>query len=244
MLAGGLVFMQRVTQERAKEEERSKKLATFDSEPYGRPNLGGPFRLVLATQDPTSGQAVGRKITHQDLLGRFALIYFGFTNCPDICPEELEKMSSVVGSVENRYGDILTPVFITCDPARDTIPKTAKYASEYHPKLLGLTGHWDDIKAVCKAYRVYFSTPPSADPDSDYLVDHSIFFYLMDPEGRFVEVFGRASDVPEVRTKVMQYIKQWKDAGLPISKGDVKETLTQDRNREVTSLAKPLSLTA
>lgn len=194
---------------------------------------------MLATTDPATGKPIGRKITHQDLLGRFSLVYFGFTNCPDICPEELEKMSAVVTAVENRLGQVVEPVFISCDPLRDTIDRTAAYAKDYHPKLLTLTGHWDDIKSVCKAYRVYFTTPPNADPNSDYLVDHSIFFYLMDPEGRFVEVFGRNSEVAETRDKVLQYVKQWKDAGLPLDISNTKSRLIEDRGRNVTSLDKP-----
>jgi protein SCO1/2 len=73
----------------------------------------------------------------------------------------------------------LVPVFITCDPARDTPPVLRPYLNEFHARLVGLTGGWEQIKAVCKLYRVYFSTPQGVQPGQDYLVDHSIYFYLM-----------------------------------------------------------------
>jgi len=73
----------------------------------------------------------------------------------------------------------LLPLFITCDPARDTPSVLKSYLAEFHPSMVGLTGTWEQVKAVCKAYRVYFSTPEGVKPGMDYLVDHSIYFYLM-----------------------------------------------------------------
>ena len=112
-------------------------------------------------------------------------VYFGFTHCPDICPEELDKMAQMLDLVSEklppsnpRTPDLL-PVFITCDPARDTPSVLKRYLAEFHPNLIGLTGTWEQIKAVCRSYRVYFSTPPGVKPGMDYLVDHSIYFYLM-----------------------------------------------------------------
>lgn len=106
-------------------------------------------------------------------------IYFGFTHCPDICPDELDKMAKMINQVRDKRGNVLNPLFITCDPARDTPPVIKGYLSEFHPDLIGLTGTWEQVKATCKAYRVYFSTPPHVQPGQDYLVDHSIYFYLM-----------------------------------------------------------------
>src|SRR4051794_5492753 len=85
----------------------------------------------------------------------------------------------------------LLPLFITCDPARDTPGVLKEYLAEFHKDIIGLTGSWDAIKDVCKKYRVYFSTPANVKQGQDYLVDHSIYFYLMDPEGDFVEAIGR-----------------------------------------------------
>ena len=106
-------------------------------------------------------------------------IYFGFTHCPDICPEELDKMAGMIDRVKAHAGNVLRPVVISCDPARDTPVVMKKYLEEFHPDMIGLTGTWEQIKATCKAYRVYFSTPSDVKPGQDYLVDHSIYFYLM-----------------------------------------------------------------
>lgn len=112
-------------------------------------------------------------------------MYFGFSHCPDICPEELDKMAMMLDIVEKKIPSSssrnpeLLPVFITCDPARDTPAVLKSYLAEFHSRLIGLTGTWEQVKAVCKSYRVYFSTPPGVKAGDDYLVDHSIYFYLM-----------------------------------------------------------------
>jgi protein SCO1/2 len=84
-----------------------------------------------------------------------------------------------------------------------------KYIVEFHPRLIGLTGSYDQVKAACKAYRVYFSTPPNASKDDDYLVDHSIFFYLMDPKGQFVDAFGKSQTADMVVEKVDTAIRTY-----------------------------------
>ena len=81
--------------------------------------------------------------------------------------------------------------------------------SDFHPRLVGLTGDYETVKKTCKAYRVYFSTPPNAKPSDDYLVDHSIFFYFMDPHGKFVDAFGKASTVEDVVARVQKEIGAW-----------------------------------
>lgn len=212
----GLFFYFR--HEKAKiEEAKRKKLE--EQAAVGRPRIGGPFSLVSST---------GHPFTHEDLLGSFSLIYFGFTNCPDICPEELDKMSTVVDEVAKVHGPVINPVFVTCDPARDRVPIVAEYIADFHPRMIGLTGSYDAVKAACKAYRVYFSTPPGADPTSDYLVDHSIFFYLMDPEGKFVDAFGKSSTEEEVRAKVLDYVRRWRAEGLPLAEADAKRKAMSD----------------
>lgn len=106
-------------------------------------------------------------------------VYFGFTHCPDICPDELDKMALMYDRVVAECGNVLLPLMITCDPARDNPKVLKEYLAEFHPDFIGLTGEYEKIKETCKAYRVYFSTPSSVKPGQDYLVDHSIYFYLM-----------------------------------------------------------------
>ena len=113
-------------------------------------------------------------------------------------------MSSVVDAVATKHGHVINPVFVTCDPARDRVPMVAEYIADFHPRMIGLTGTYEAVKAACKAYRVYFSTPPGADPTTDYLVDHSIFFYLMDPEGRPVEFIAGSTATPETIAAMLE----------------------------------------
>ncbi|KAI9733415.1 MAG: Cu-binding protein [Cirrosporium novae-zelandiae] len=167
----------------------------------GKPKVGGPFELV---------DQEGRPFTHENLKGKYALIYFGFTHCPDICPEELDKMAEMIDMVRNKCGNVMLPIFITCDPARDTPEVIKEYLIEFHPKLIGLTGTWQQIKDVCKAYRVYFSTPSNVKAGEDYLVDHSIYFYFMDPDGDFVEAVGRQHTAERGAQIMIDHIKDWR----------------------------------
>ncbi len=100
-------------------------------------------------------------------------------------------------------------MFISVDPSRDTPERIGRYLNDFHPSFVGLVGPYESIKAACKAYRVYFSTPPDADPKGDYLVDHSIFVYLMDPEGRFVEAFGQNVDPDQIVAKIREEVAEW-----------------------------------
>ncbi|KAI0029386.1 SCO1/SenC-domain-containing protein [Vararia minispora EC-137] len=181
--------------QKQREEERL-------SRSYGRPTVGGPFELT--THD-------GRPFSDKDLLGKWSLIYFGFTNCPDICPEELDKMTEAVDILDKEFGPLVQPIFITVDPARDTPAQLARYVADFHPRMVGLRGDYAASKAVCRAYRVYFSTPPGTQPGDDYLVDHSIYFYFMDPDGKFVDAFGKASAVPDVVERVRKEFAAWKE---------------------------------
>lgn len=134
-------------------------------------------------------------------------VYFGFTHCPDICPEELDKMAIMFDIVEKQFPGQLNGVFVTCDPARDGPAELKKYLAEFHPKFIGLTGTYDEVKAMCKAYRVYFSTPSHVPPGTDYLVDHSIYFYLMSPEGDFVEALGRQHSPQQGAQLIISHMK-------------------------------------
>lgn len=138
-------------------------------------------------------------------------MYFGFTRCPDICPEELDKMARMLDLVQEKMPKgTLLPIFVTCDPERDN-PKALKaYLSEFHEDFIGLTGTYDQIKDLCKKYRVYFSTPQNVKPGQDYLVDHSIYFYLMDPEGDFVEALGRQHSPDEAAKVILDHMRDWR----------------------------------
>jgi protein SCO1 len=95
-------------------------------------------------------------------------------------------MSEMIDMVKKACGDIIMPIMISCDPARDPPAVIKEYLKEFHPDIIGLTGSYEDIKQTCKVYRVYFSTPPDVKPGQDYMVDHSIYFFLMGKDETFV----------------------------------------------------------
>ncbi|KAI4165288.1 MAG: hypothetical protein LQ342_001156 [Letrouitia transgressa] len=199
-----------------KDRLERKKIADM-SKGIGRPLIGGPF--VLKDTD-------GAEWTEEKLKGGFTLVYFGFTHCPDICPEELDKMAHVISRInktppnftapppstitEPQNRPNLLPLFITCDPARDTPDVLRSYLAEFHPSLVGLTGDYEQIKEMCKQYRVYFSTPEGVKPGMDYLVDHSIYFFLMDPEGDFIEAIGRQHTPDAAAELISGHMSDWK----------------------------------
>ncbi|GIJ87371.1 Cu-binding protein [Aspergillus pseudoviridinutans] len=206
LTGAGMIVYFRVEKERL---ER-KRIAEM-SKGVGRPKVGGPFTLM---------DLDGKEFTAEDLKGKYSFVYFGFTHCPDICPDELDKMAEIIDRVKEatKGENIFLPVFITCDPARDTPQVLREYLKEFHPDIIGLTGTYEQVKHVCKQYRVYFSTPKDVNPGEDYLVDHSIYFYLMDPDNDFVECIGR-QDTPESASKlILQHINDWKRDGKPLKR--------------------------
>jgi len=194
----GLYFYFRYEKQKLLEQRERER----ESRTIGRAHVGGPFKLTTYHNKPFS---------ELDLLGKWNLVYFGFTNCPDICPAELDKIGVVVDTLEKEHGQIFQPLFISVDPARDTLAQITLYLQDFHPRLIGLVGNYATTKSVCKAYRVYFSTPPNADPKGDYLVDHSIFVYLMDPRGGFVEAFGQSVKAEDIIGRIRKEVSEWED---------------------------------
>ncbi|KAG9202123.1 Cu-binding protein [Epicoccum nigrum] len=181
-------------------ERMARKRIAEQTKGVGKPKVGGPFSLV---------DHEGNVFSSDNMLGKYSLVYFGFTHCPDICPDELDKMALMYEKVKEKCGDVLLPIMITCDPARDSPAVLKEYLAEFHPHFIGLTGSHEQIKDTCKAYRVYFSTPKDVAPGQDYLVDHSIYFYLMDPEGDFVEAIGRNFTADQAAKVIADHVKDW-----------------------------------
>ncbi|XP_057573203.1 protein SCO1 homolog, mitochondrial [Hippopotamus amphibius kiboko] len=189
LLAGMKYFKKEKTERLEKQRQRS----------IGRPLLGGPFSLTTHTGEPR---------TDKDYLGQWVLIYFGFTHCPDICPEELEKMIQVVDEIDSIPTlPNLTPLFITIDPERDTKEAIANYVKEFSPKLIGLTGTKEEIDQVARAFRVYYSPGPK-DEDEDYIVDHTIIMYLIGPDGEFLDYFGQNKKNGEIAGSIAAHMRQ------------------------------------
>ena len=171
--------------------------------PFGKA-FGGPFRLT--DQD-------GRVRTDQDFRGRYMLIVFGYTFCPDICPLELSMVAEVLDGL-GAEGEKIQPIFVTIDPARDTVPVLKDYVASFHPRLVGLTGTEPEIAALAKAYRVH-RRKVVYDPDrpADYLVDHGSFMYLMGPDGAFRTLFpyGVHGDYDQAIERISGIIKGYLD---------------------------------
>ena len=159
---------------------------------HGEADIGGPFELV---------DTKGGTVTDRTLLGKHALVYFGYTSCPDVCPLDMNRISMALGTLEQEFilVDKIRPVFISVDPARDTPDVIAAFLDQYHPLFLGLTGTEDQMQQAADAYKVYVegilaSEHGGHDPG---LINHSSYIYLMGPDGRYVTHFG--SDMPPSR---------------------------------------------
>jgi protein SCO1/2 len=121
------------------------------------------------------------------------LVFFGYTYCPDLCPTELQVMSAALDGLGAK-ADAIQPIFISFDPERDTPEVLKQYVSNFHPRLVGLTGTPEEVAAAAKAYRVYYSKVPNNSAPDTYLMDHSTITYLMDPQGRFLKHFSYSTD--------------------------------------------------
>jgi len=140
--------------------------------------IGGPFHLVDQN---------GKTVTNDDFKGHPFLVFFGFTNCPEICPTTLFDISEVL----NKLGpdaDKVNALFVTVDPERDTPEKLKDYLSSFNPHLIGLGGDPAALAAVAKAYRVYYKKVPQ--DGGSYTMDHTAIVYLMDKQGSFVAPFN------------------------------------------------------
>lgn len=180
-------------------EEGSARVSV---ESRGRPALGGPFVLV---------NTQGKPVSQAEFLGSWAFFYFGFTHCPEICPVELNRMSHVVDAVRAvRPQERITPLFVSCDPKRDSLEAIEEYLSVFHPDFVGLVGTPKQVDATCRSYRIYYSIPSEEDAETDdYLIDHSIAIFLFDPKGRFVDFFGNRYDEKEIADRVMHYMSEY-----------------------------------
>jgi len=162
----------------------------------GRALVGGPF--ALTDQD-------GKRVTDKDFRGRYTLVFFGFTMCPDVCPSALQVMAAALEKLGAK-GQQLTPVFITVDPERDTPAQLAGYVKSFHPRLVGLTGTPAEIEAVTKAYRVYVKKVPDPKSSAGYTFDHSAIIYLMGPDGAYLAHFTHATSVDAMAERLSKLL--------------------------------------
>ena len=159
----------------------------------GTPTIGGPFTLV---------DQHGKAVTDIDFRGHYMVIYFGYTYCPDVCPTFLTNISDALDLLGDKAAKV-APMLITIDPARDTPEHLKEYAAYFHPRLRALTGSPEQIAAVAKAYRVYYSKVKQEDAtEDDYLMDHSSVTYVMGPDGMFRLHFSHGTDADTMASRL------------------------------------------
>ena len=151
--------------------------------------IGGAFSL----QDGD-----GRTVTDRDFRGRFMLVYFGYTHCPDACPTALQDMATALDDLGAQRAQV-APVFITVDPERDTPAVMKDYVSAFGPGITALSGSTEAVAAAARAYRVYYAKRPKAD---GYDMDHSSIIYLMDRQGRFLSNFTHETPPEQIAAKL------------------------------------------
>lgn len=165
----------------------------------GLPQIGGDF--TLTDQD-------GRLRKSSEFRGKFMLVYFGYTFCPDICPTGLSAMSDALTMVGDKATDV-QPIFVTVDPERDTAAQLKTYLTNFHPQFTALTGSLSDIEKIKKAYKVYAVKARPDGTSTDYLIDHSSVVYFFDPEGRFVAHFNHATPPEEMAREIKRVMNRY-----------------------------------
>jgi len=162
----------------------------------GKAQVGGPFTLV---------NDAGETVTDETFRGRYMLIYFGFTFCPDVCPTELGIMSAALDQLGDE-AEKVQPLFVTIDPERDTPEVMARYVTLFHPRLTGLTGTPEQIAHIAKAYHVFYRKAED-ETSTDYTMDHSSIVFLMGPDGEYLKLFPPQTTPDKMAEAIASYIE-------------------------------------
>jgi protein SCO1 len=165
-------------------------------ETSGKALIGGPFALIDQT---------GKAVTDRDFRGKYMLVFFGFTHCPDICPAELQVMAATLEELGDQAKDVV-PIFITLDPERDTQEAMAAYVKNFGQRFVGLTGSPEAIAAAAKAYRISYSKFQEDKTKEDYSIDHSALVYLMGKDGEYITHFAYGTPAAKMTETLRRYI--------------------------------------
>ncbi len=165
-------------------------------ETTGTALIGGPFALTDQN---------GKTVTDKDFRGRYMLVFFGYTNCSDICPAELQVMAAAMDRLGAKAKHVV-PIFISVDPHRDTPAVLKAYLSHFGSEFVGLTGTDAQIAAVTKEYKVVYSIDKAEGDKGSYNVDHSSVIYLMGPDGKYVDHMTFGITAPEMAKILQRYL--------------------------------------
>ena len=160
-------------------------------------SLDGRFNLIDET---------GQLVTQDNYTGKFRLVYFGFTFCPDVCPMQLEVVSRAL-EIAKISPDWLTTLFITLDHERDRPEDMAIYTDNFHKNIIGLTGSLDQIHQAAKAYKVYFQKVSDPETTGGYTVDHSSIVFLMGPDNNYRQHFTHRDSAEDIAEKITTIIQ-------------------------------------
>ncbi len=166
--------------------------------PLAGSGVGGPFAMV--DQD-------GRAVTERTYAGRWRLMYFGYTFCPDVCPVDVQKLAQgmkAFAATDPARAAKVVPVFVTVDPNRDTPSVVRTFVRAFSPDMVGLTGTAAQATAMRKAFRVYAA---KAGTGRDYLVDHTAVIYLMDPDNRPVSFLDHGATPAQIAAELATYVR-------------------------------------
>ena len=158
--------------------------------------IGGPFTLV--DED-------GKTVTDKDVLAKPALVYFGYSFCPDVCPLDGARNAEAVDLLKAKGVDV-TPLFISIDPERDTPAVLKDFTANMHPQMIGLTGTQEQVQAASRAYKTYYKKQDTG--DQYYMMDHSTFTYLMLPGIGFADFFTRDDTAEQIATRAACFIEK------------------------------------
>jgi protein SCO1 len=170
-----------------------------DAPPLQGARLGGPFTLTDQN---------GRQITERQFDGRYRLIYFGFTYCPDVCPVDLQNIGQAMRGLEESDPALaarVVPIFITVDPERDTPEVMKRYVSAFHPKLIGLTGAQEQIADVARKYGIMHGKQENAG-SSDYMVNHSRLALLFGPKGEPIAIVPHDKGADAIEAELKRWL--------------------------------------
>lgn len=161
--------------------------------------IGGPFNLV---------DHLGSPVSEATYHGRYTLVFFGYTYCPDVCPTTLGTISAAL-DILGDDAERIRPLFITVDPERDTPEYLRDYLAHFNPDIIGLTGTIEQIKSVARAYGVYYAKAQEDDADADdYLMDHTSLTFFMDEDGNYAAHFSHAADAQSMAHRMKQILSE------------------------------------
>lgn len=159
--------------------------------------IGGDFTLLDHN---------GKTVSQDDYKGKKKLVFFGFTNCPAVCPTELYNISAALDELGAEKSKNLQVLFISIDPEQDTPERMKEYVTAFHDDFIGLTGSVKQIAKAAKAYRIYYAKIPEEDSEIGYTMDHSAYTYLMDENNQYLTHLAPNSEIADMVAKIKGYL--------------------------------------